>query len=214
MNVGRKHQILNINIEDSTIKQVQEFKYLGSIFTEDGRIDREIETRVQKANAITYLMTPLLRHPNISLTAKQQMVNSIFTPTLCYQCQTWTLTKAQEQKITTCEMRCLRKITNNTRKDRVTNASIREKVGTRPCLNYIERQRLKWFGHLVRMKQDNTAYTAFYTRTSGRKARGRPRKRWITGVAEYCQKKMTDITQITRQAQDKYRKPRHWGTTR
>ena len=210
MNIGRKHNTLNININGSTIEQVQEFKYLGSIFTEDGRLDREIETRVQKANAITYQLAPLLRHPNISLTAKQQLINSIFIPTLCYQSQTWTLNKKHTQKITTCEMRCLRKVTNNTRIDRVTNTSIREKVGTRPCLNYIAKQRMKWFGHLVRMRTDQTAYEAFHNRISGRKARGRPRKRWIDNVVEFCQGTKKTITQVTRAAQDKYMKPRHW----
>ena len=87
MTIGKKHSNLNIKINDTKIKQVQEFKYLGSIFTEDGRLDKEIEARVQKANAINYQLAPLLRHPKISLPAKQQMINSIFIPTLCYQCQ-------------------------------------------------------------------------------------------------------------------------------
>uniref|UniRef100_A0A0B7BI85 Uncharacterized protein n=1 Tax=Arion vulgaris TaxID=1028688 RepID=A0A0B7BI85_9EUPU len=40
----------------------------------------------QKADAVTYQLTPL-RHPNISLTAKQQHINNIIMPTLCYQSQ-------------------------------------------------------------------------------------------------------------------------------
>ena len=111
-------------------------------------------------------------------------------------------------------MRCLRRVTNNTRRDRVTNISIREKVGTRPCLEHIDRQRLKWFNHLVRMQPDQIVYKAFYSRTSGRKARGRPRKRWIDGLAEYGQKIQKTVTQITREAQNKYFKPRHWAATR
>ena len=114
---------------------------------------------MQKANAVTYQLAPLLRHPKISQAAKQQMINSTFIPTLCYQSQTWTLSKAQSQKITTCEMRCLRKVTNNTRKDRITNISIRKKVGTKPCLNYIDKQRMKWFGHLIRMHPNSTVYS-------------------------------------------------------
>ena len=142
------------------------------------------------------------------------MINSIFIPTLCYQSQTWTLSKAQSQKITTCEMRCLRKVTNNTRKDRITNISIRKKVGTNPCLNSIDKQRMKWFGHLIRMHPNSTVYRVFYNRTSGKKARGRPRKRWLDGVAESCERAKITITQATRTAQDKNRKPRHWATTR
>ena len=46
MKVSRTPGHLNINIDGTTLKQVCEFKYLGSIFTEDGRLNREIETRV------------------------------------------------------------------------------------------------------------------------------------------------------------------------
>ena len=60
MNIGRKHNKLDIHVNGTTINQVKEFKYLGSIFTEDGRLDREIEARVQKANDVTYQLAPLL----------------------------------------------------------------------------------------------------------------------------------------------------------
>jgi len=42
------------------------------------------------------------------MSTKRQLINSILIPTLCYQCQTWTLNKTQERKIQTCEI-CLRK---------------------------------------------------------------------------------------------------------
>uniref|UniRef100_A0A0B7BV07 Uncharacterized protein n=2 Tax=Arion vulgaris TaxID=1028688 RepID=A0A0B7BV07_9EUPU len=93
-------------------------------------MDREIETRCQKANAVTYQLSPLLKHPSINMAVKRQLINCIFIPTLCYQCQTWPLTKTQERKITTCEMRCLRKAVNVTRRDRVRNENIRSIVGT------------------------------------------------------------------------------------
>ena len=46
MKLSRIPGRLNTNIDGTTMKQVGEFKYLGSIFTEDGRLNREIETRV------------------------------------------------------------------------------------------------------------------------------------------------------------------------
>jgi hypothetical protein len=41
------------------------------------------------------------------MTIKARLINSTFIPSLTYQCQTWTLNKAQKQKITT-EKKCLR----------------------------------------------------------------------------------------------------------
>jgi len=117
---------LRIHINNESLRQVKEFKYLGSTVTEDGRLNREIETRVQKANYVSYQLAPLLKHPNIPMTTKLKMINTIFVPTLTYQCQTSTMNKTLEQRITTCEMRCLRKAVNNTRRDKKRNSVIRE----------------------------------------------------------------------------------------
>ena len=88
MKVSRNPGPLKIHINDESLKQVQEFKYLGSTFTEDGRLNKEIETRVQKANNVSYQLAPLLKHPNFPMTTKLKIINTIFIPTLIYQCQT------------------------------------------------------------------------------------------------------------------------------
>ena len=173
MTISRTTGQLNIHVNNVKIQQTPEFKYLGSIFTEDGKMDREIETRCQKANAVTYQLSPLLKYHSINMTVKRQLINSIFTPTLCYQCQTWPLSKTQERKTTTCEMKCLRKAVNVTRRDRVRNENIRSTVGTTPCIQYIEKQRIKWFGHLMRIEPHLLPSRAYNNRHSGRRARGR-----------------------------------------
>ena len=103
---------------------------------------------------------------------------------MTYQCQTWVLNKNLERKITTCEMKCLRKTLNVTRRDRIRNEKIRERTGTKPVLNFVEQQRIKWFGHVLRMSTSQPAARSFYHRESGYKSRGRPRKDWLTGIKE------------------------------
>ena len=78
------------------------------MFSSDGKIDREIETRIQKAKIICQI-APLLTNQHIEMSVKRQIINSIFIPTLTYQCQSWTLTNPLKSKIQACEMRCLRK---------------------------------------------------------------------------------------------------------
>ena len=107
MTVGRTQEQLDIKVSGTQLKQATDFKYLGSVFSEDGKLDREIETRCQKANAVSYQLAPLLRHPSIPMCIKAQLISTVFVPTLTYQCQTWSLTKALERKLVTCEMRCL-----------------------------------------------------------------------------------------------------------
>jgi hypothetical protein len=113
---------------------------------------------------------------------KRQLINAIFIPTLCYQCQTWTLTKELERKLSSCEMRVLRKAANKTMRDRMQNEEIRKIVGTTPVNEYIEKQRVNWFGHLMRMNPNWPASKAYNMKLETTRGRGRPRKRWIDGV--------------------------------
>ena len=74
MKISRTPSQANIQIDNTRVKQISEFKYLGSIFTEDGKLDREIETRCQKANQLA----PLLQHPKIKMEVKRQMIKCNF----------------------------------------------------------------------------------------------------------------------------------------
>ncbi|XP_076464091.1 uncharacterized protein LOC143296164 [Babylonia areolata] len=88
MTVSRRPEKPDISINGTQLKQASEFKYLGSIFTESGKLDREIETRCQKASAVSYQLAPLLKHASIPMSTKAKLINAIYLPTLTYQCQT------------------------------------------------------------------------------------------------------------------------------
>ena len=147
--VSRTPGTINININNTNLKQVKEFKHLGSTSTEDGRMNKEIKNGIQKASNVSYRLAPLLKHPYIPIETKSKIRNSIIVAILTYQCQTWTMTKPLERKITICEMRCLRKAVNKTRRDMITNTKIREMVGTKSIHHHIQQQRIKRFGHLT-----------------------------------------------------------------
>jgi hypothetical protein len=88
MKVNRIQKPLNLHTDNIQVKRISVFKYLGSVFAENGRLDREIGTRCQKTNAVTYQLSPLLLHPKIKLEVKRQLIQSIFLSKLSYQCQT------------------------------------------------------------------------------------------------------------------------------
>ena len=146
------------------------------MFTDNGKLDREIETRCQKANVVSYQLTPLLKHPSISTSTKAKLINAIFLPTLTYQCQTWSLTKDFERKLVTCEMKCLRKAVNKTRWDKIRNEVIRDTEGAKPVLQHIKQQQIKWFGHITRMPINQPALRALNTKYSGLESERKTKK--------------------------------------
>ena len=179
MKVSRTPGTLNIKINYTNLKQVKEFKYLGRIFTDNGRMNRGMENRIQKANNVVYQLAPLLKHFDIPMETKSKIINSIFLPTLTCQRQTWIMKKPLKRKNTTCEMRCLRKVVNKIRRDVIPNTKVREMVGTQSIHHHNQQQRIKKSGHLTVLPIQHTAQRAFNTRFSGLKARRRPQKTWI-----------------------------------
>ena len=193
------------------------------MFTENGKLDREIEIRCQtaneircqKANAVSYQLAPLLKHPSISISTKVKLINAIFLPTLTYQCQTRSLAKGLERKLVACEMKYLRKVVNKTRRDKIRNEVIRDMVGTKPVLQHIKQQQIKWFGHITRMPINQPALRAYNTKYSGWRARGRPRKRWSDSMEDTLRTQGISLLQATRLAADRqlYRPATPTGTS-
>ena len=205
MHISKTSKDIKIKINNEEIKQTNEFKYLGCMFTEDGKLNREIEIRVQKANAVNYQLTPILKNPYIPTETKAKIIKSTFVPTLMNQCQTWTLNKKIRQKITTCEMRCLRKAVNKTRRDRIRNEDIRKMLNISSAIDFAEKQTIKWFEHLMRMNPEELPSRTYNRRSSNTRERGRPPKRWIDGVREILGNHGLTTHQATRMAQNRQR---------
>ena len=67
------------------------------------------------------------------MTTKTHIINAVFTKTLLYQSDNWTLTSKERQMLTTTEMRCLRKAAGKTRMDKIRNEEIRRRVNMQPA---------------------------------------------------------------------------------
>ena len=116
MKVSRTPYTLNININNTNLKLAKEFKYLGSIFTEACRMNREIKNRIQKANNVSYQLAPLLKHSDIPMETQSNLRTNTHIP----------MPNLDHDKITTCEMRCLRKAVNKTRQDMIPNTKLKK----------------------------------------------------------------------------------------
>jgi hypothetical protein len=75
-------------------------------------------------------------------------------------------------------------------------------VGTTPCATYIEKQKIKWFGHLVRMQQHQLPVQALYQRRSEVKARGNPRRRWTDDIKDIVESHGMTIISATHRELD------------
>ncbi|GFS16387.1 retrovirus-related Pol polyprotein LINE-1 [Elysia marginata] len=135
--ISRNETTTAFNIEGNALLNATEFKYLGSFFTKDGRIDREIEVRCQKANSISYQLAPLLKHESIPHRHKSKAYKlhlpdhfnlpvSNLAPYPRTQKQASHMRNAMSQKDS-----------NKTRRDKIRNEVIRAQVVATPVLQHV-----------------------------------------------------------------------------
>ena len=116
------------------------------------------------------------------MTTKTHIIKSVFTPTLLYQSEHWTLTGKERQMLTTTEMRCLWKAAEKTRMGKIRNEEIRRRVNTQPAEQTANKNKIRWWSHVKRMAPTAPQSKALVIQPEGRRPRGRPQNRWEDDV--------------------------------
>ena len=78
-------------------------------------------------------------------------------PVLLYGSELWSLTAAEEQCLQVFYMRSLRTIIGVSIVDRMKNDLVLQLTGQSPLENILRRNRLRWFGHINRMNNDQNS---------------------------------------------------------
>jgi hypothetical protein len=109
----------------------------------------------------------------------QALVRSI----LLYGAETWTLNTQQANKLLENEMDFWRRSARKSKKEKVRNGTNRAimEVG-KNILEVNEENRLRWFGHVIRMPGNRLPRKILEWKSEGTRRRGRPKERWIYGV--------------------------------
>lgn len=113
------------------LKTVDQFRYLGSIISSDGTIDKEIAARISKASqALGRLRTRVLNNNNnVKLSTKIKVYKAVVLPSLLYGCESWTLYRKHLKQLERFHMRSLRSLIGIKWQDKVTNLEVRDNAG-------------------------------------------------------------------------------------
>jgi hypothetical protein len=156
---GQEIDVANFDItfRNESIELVEHFPYLGCIVSRDQSMEKEIETRLAKASAAFNMLRNIIWYrKSVSIEAKFRIFRACVLPVLLYGSEVWSLTVAQERRINTFYMKCLRTIVGVNLSDRMANNTLLEITGQPHIENIMRRNRLRWFGHANRLnKEDN-----------------------------------------------------------
>lgn len=180
--------------EDTAIKQVEKFKYLGAIVDRNGIGGAEIKHRIQEGRKIIGCLNSLWWDRNISNHTKKRIGKTMVESTLCYGSEIWTINADLKRRLNAVEMDYLRRSARTSRLQHVTNEVIRDRLHARESvLDRIEIRSLRWFGHLMRMPEHRWPRRMFEWVPPGRKKRGRPRRSWNEGIRQSMEQRQLDV---------------------
>lgn len=208
MVISREREEMEVNIEETRLKQVKKFNYLGVIIDEQGRLDEELKERIKKFTGNVSMLYPLLKERGIPREVKVLMYKTILRPILLYGSECWALNTIQKNKLEAVEMRVLRIIKGVTLRDRLRSREIREDLNIEPIIEYAERNQLRWYGHLKRMDEGERLRRMLEWRPEGRRRAGRPRKRWMEAVSEAIESRGRTLAEVEEDRQ--YENRRGW----
>ena len=171
---------VDIMINNQALVKCTDFRYLGSTVSSNARIDKEICYRIGNASAaFGKLQDRLWKNRHVSVRVKCKVYRAVVLTALLYGAETWTVYRAQVQRLHAYMMRQLRAIQNVTWQDKVTNKEILERAGLPSMADILIEKGLRWLGHVHRMGQERLPRRLLYSQLcEGKRNQGRPRLRF------------------------------------
>ena len=169
---------------DELVEVVEEFEYLGSVVTSACSLDREISVRIRKAsNSFRSLCKVLWYQKSIKQSIKLRMFKAAIVPTLLYGSETWTPLSQHLKRLQSFVMRCLRIILGISVREKQRNTTVRSMARIETVETMIRKRRLRWLGHVARMKPDRIPRQLLVCKfDGGKRSVGGQKLRWVDVV--------------------------------
>ena len=124
----------------------------------------------------------ILKSRDITLPTKFHLVKAMVSPVVMYGCKSWTIKKAEHQRIDAFELWCWRKLLGVPWTARRSNQSILKEISPGFSLEGLMlKLKLQYFGHLMQ-RADSLEKTLMLGKIEGRRRRGWQRMRWLDGI--------------------------------
>ena len=177
-NVNQEAPVFYIN--GLQLKNVTNFKYLGSVVIPSGRIDEDVIDNINKAaRSFGRLRDRVFQNKQLKLDTKIKVYKAVCISTLLYGAETWTYYQCHIKQLQRFHISCLQKILGLTWKDRIPHTEIHERTNTYSIETLVVEKQLRWLGHVIRMPEDRIPRQVLYGQLQNCPRRpGGPKKRY------------------------------------
>ena len=154
---------------------------MGFKITADGACSHEIKRHLLLGRDVMTNLDRILKSRDITLPTKVRLVKAMIFPVVMYGCESWTVRKAEHQRIDAFELWCWRRLS---RVPRTSRRSILKELSPGCSLEGLMlKLKLQYFGHLMQ-RADSFEKIPMLGKIEGRRRRGQQTIRWLDGITD------------------------------
>ena len=164
--------ITSWQIDGETMETVTDFTFLGSKITADGTCSHEIKRHLLLGRKALANLDSILKSRDITLPIKVHLVKAMVFPVVMYECESWTIKKAECQRTDAFELWCWRRLLSVPWTTRRSNQLILKEISPEYSLEGLMlKLKIQSFGHLMQ-RTDLLEKVLMLGKTEGRRRRG------------------------------------------